>query len=84
MSVISAWVVRITPAHAGKRVIDIRIEGFWEDHPRTRGEKAVIQFVIELVIGSPPHTRGKVRKFLLILLSLRITPAHAGKSRADS
>ena len=29
--------------------------------------------------GSPPHTRGKVKKVVFLCVSTRITPAHAGK-----
>ena len=32
------------------------------------------------ILGSPPHTRGKVDDFFRLLLQFRITPAHAGKS----
>ena len=31
-------------------------------------------------MGSPPHTRGKALFYVTILHSMRITPAHAGKS----
>ena len=31
--------------------------------------------------GSPPHTRGKGNCFKTRIITLRITPAHAGKSK---
>ena len=51
---------RITPAHAGKR------SGGWSaglavwDHPRTCGEKGGQLYLHVVVVGSPPHMRGKV------------------------
>ena len=51
-----------------------------EDHPRTRGEKAALRVDLQVVLGSPPHTRGKVRKNSIRGCISRITPAHAGKS----
>ena len=51
----------ITPAHAGKRYISCRLYDASEDHPRTRGEKYLLQSVSQLTLGSPPHTRGKVK-----------------------
>ena len=71
---------RITPAHAGKSFGGCcRIHGRW-DHPRTRGEKSYCQLYSFLFIGSPPHTRGKVKLYSYASNGNRITPAHAGKS----
>ena len=51
--------LRITPAHAGKsQYFYKKSEGF-RDHPRTRGEKQKLLFLILAIQGSPPHTRGK-------------------------
>ena len=51
----------ITPAYAGKRakIIDKLVKS--GDHPRIRGEKAVMVVIFSPNLGSPPHTRGKVR-----------------------
>ena len=49
----------ITPAHAGKRPEYTFITSLYEDHPRTRGEKYALVKVMLLILGSPPHTRGK-------------------------
>ena len=50
------------------------------DHPRTCGEKAYISETAEVKSGSPPHMRGKGKREIGCNSSLRITPAHAGKS----
>ena len=53
----------ITPAHAGKsRCPALRNDYFW-DHPRTCGEKQVSRFEKRLLLGSPPHMRGKACGF---------------------
>ena len=75
-----AWPAGITPAHAGKSNDYTELGNHAEDHPRTRGEKAGRKWVLAAVGGSPPHTRGKAVYVRACLLSLRITPAHAGKS----
>ena len=70
----------ITPAHAGKRIINFYEEHIEEDHPRTCGEKEARQWPKEQVWGSPPHMRGKDSNKSGKSAPLRITPAHAGKS----
>ena len=35
-----------------------------------------------MMLGSPPRMRGKDRKTVIILSLVRITPAHAGKSKS--
>ena len=70
---------RITPAHAGKSRVKLTNLNWIQDHPRTCGEKlrnAVIQWG---VIGSPPHMRGKAKSSFSLMITMRITPAHAGK-----
>ena len=70
----------ITPAHAGKRCRptgQCRARG---DHPRTCGEKLSRLKWAALCQGSPPHMRGKAFITDEVLDSVRITPAHAGKS----
>ena len=49
----------ITPAYAGKRPIREKRGRLHRDHPRIRGEKSMILASMRLVVGSPPHTRGK-------------------------
>ena len=71
---------RITPAHAGKSSQLVTGDPGDKDHPRTRGEKSFRSYLILMNLGSPPHTRGKAQKVGYLHPSIRITPAHAGKS----
>ena len=72
--------LRITPAHAGKTApVFVTIVSI-ADHPRTCGENSFIAPESEFNNGSPPHMRGKRDKFKQYVGSLRITPAHAGKT----
>ena len=70
---------RITPAHAGKSPRALRRPGGRRDHPRTCGEKALLFLGLPLMLGSPPHMRGKVALKGLLHITSGITPAHAGK-----
>ena len=77
-------VTGITPAHAGKRLTRaLRPVTPW-DHPRTRGEKLRILRRPRVVLGSPPHTRGKEWYIKPEEMESRITPAHAGKRQKTS
>ena len=71
---------RITPAHAGKSFLFYSFFFVWWDHPRTCGEKGKFRRESRPLRGSPPHMRGKVKAFSLLLCVVGITPAHAGKS----
>ena len=71
---------RITPAHAGKRrILTLFTRGRW-DHPRTCGEKVHSAFLHSILLGSPPHMRGKDYAKVGNGYVAGITPAHAGKS----
>ena len=71
--------VRITPAHAGKSVIE-RLHSFFDkDHPRACGEKRHSCPFFLPPSGSPPRMRGKVGDNKSAFSMARITPAHAGK-----
>ena len=72
--------VRITPAHAGKSQLACLWGRVCQDHPRTRGEKSGDEILMGPVAGSPPHTRGKVKRTTTFWNRKGITPAHAGKS----
>ena len=74
------FVLRITPAYAGKRLICHRCCFSIQDHPRLRGEKEVYFVDYSTITGSPPLTRGKGDEFEALLLQYGITPAYAGKS----
>ena len=70
----------ITPAHAGKSFITNIVTSAPRDHPRTCGEKVDFLLFANVAIGSPPHMRGKGHNIIIRFHSVRITPAHAGKS----
>ena len=73
--------MRITPAHAGKRLFADENGELSRDHPRTCGEKLKKNMPTQIAKGSPPHMRGKGEKIGFENYSLGITPAHAGKSK---
>ena len=68
-----------TPAQAGKSCSDCRCFNRRWDHPCTGGEKIVETIADLLLMGSPPHRRGKVNGRHTPLMIMRITPAQAGK-----
>ena len=70
---------RITPAYAGKSVVQNFFIPFRQDHPRLCGEKLDKAFGLLLVWGSPPPMRGKALPFLQDTFPPGITPAYAGK-----
>ena len=80
--------VRIIPAYAGSTsgvcygCVDVG------DHPRIRGEHAVVRLERQLPIGSSPHTRGAPPAGAGAFGISRIIPAYAGStppgSRASS
>ena len=72
--------LRITPAHAGKRIEKEPPDKESWDHPRACGEKDRKGQTLFLVPGSPPRMRGKAMQLFVMLGGLGITPAHAGKS----
>ena len=71
---------RITPACAGKskalQLMKLRLG----DHPRMCGEKKKKFNIGNGLCGSPPHVRGKEELIDRVNISIRITPACAGKS----
>ena len=71
---------RITPAYAGKSYGSPGAGIPLKDHPRIRGEKQKMACKELLLMGSPPHTRGKVFNNYDNFSINRITPAYAGKS----
>ena len=70
----------ITPACAGKRLVPIKHNRVFRDHPRMRGEKLTGALTYMLPVGSPPHARGKVGFKTTSVTRPGITPACAGKS----
>ena len=70
---------RITPACAGKSKAIRSVDQIVEDHPRMCGEKIRELKYKYLHLGSPPHVRGKVAHDEIVIASVGITPACAGK-----
>ena len=70
----------ITPAHAGKSRSPWQLPAAAQDHPRTCGEKKLMNHSDPAITGSPPHMRGKGSQAGISRATDRITPAHAGKS----
>ena len=71
---------RITPAYAGKRILERACAGSGRDHPRVCGEKNTTTERAEFGVGSPPRMRGKDAERLNQRGVVGITPAYAGKS----
>ena len=72
---------RITPAQAGKRRFARANSPITKDHPRACGEKYSAHAQGRNQRGSPPRMRGKVEVPETSRHPIRITPAHAGKSK---
>ena len=71
---------RITPADAGKTLIMPTVLNSDWDHPRGCGENLLLHLRLRLLLGSPPRMRGKHSSKNVNMLSMRITPADAGKT----
>ena len=50
--------IRITPAHAGNTLKDLKTFHNPGDHPRTCGEYIELSEAQKQLTGSPPHMRG--------------------------
>ena len=74
----------ITPACAGKSVLQMIQFIQHGDHPRMCGEKEDELDRYRRPEGSPPHVRGKVSSDSAVLTMPGITPACAGKRRRTS
>ena len=75
---------RITPAHAGKTFSKSAAAELIADHPRACGENIGGKATALKRLGSPPRMRGKQPLSSHCRCSRRITPAHAGKTKAAS
>ena len=71
---------RITPAWAGKSAGLALLLPRAGDHPRMGGEKQVVRLLPAVLLGSPPHGRGKAPLAAVRQSAVWITPAWAGKS----
>ena len=70
---------RITPAYAGKRIVEFACSCRFQDHPRVCGEKQKQKWREPKETGSPPRMRGKAIMLALPSIGIGITPAYAGK-----
>ena len=71
---------RITPAYAGKSIVNEMYGTDIRDHPRVCGEKPAEIQKSQKGKGSPPRMRGKGNGRLENCITTGITPAYAGKS----
>ena len=74
------WSVGLIPAHAGKTPSTIRTAAPRTAHPRSRGENQTRALPRRWCWGSSPLTRGKRASDRRKRRSLRLIPAHAGKT----
>ena len=72
--------IGITPAYAGKSKESHFVRYARRDHPRVCGEKEKLRDAYALLMGSPPRMRGKGPAGQILVVSVGITPACAGKS----
>ena len=84
VAVFDSLPVGITPAHAGKSDKFKIKETMKGDHPRACGEKSGVRPNQTKCTGSPPRMRGKATVHEWKRGGNRITPAHAGKSKAGT
>ena len=73
----------ITPAYAGKTGGKIMTPAEFQDHPRIRGKDVNNHNIEHLLIGSPPHTRERLRDCISTKTKSGITPAYAGKTDSE-
>ncbi len=75
----AVFLLRITPACAGKSFHQLNFRLIRQDHPRMRGEKLIAVVFVGVCLGSPPHARGKDTSYHYGRSCAGITPACAGK-----
>ena len=76
----AGYVIRITPADAGKTFGTRNCGRSAQDHPRGCGENDSTALKAEADAGSPPRMRGKPYRMRAYRECTRITPADAGKT----
>ena len=75
---------RLIPAHAGKTAATTSTSVLRTAHPRSRGENPVRRSGKRSLPGSSPLTRGKHFAWVVGGISLRLIPAHAGKTMSGT
>ena len=73
-------VSRITPAYAGKTPSRTHRPSSIKDHPRVCGKDVTITPQLKNIPGSPPRMRERLEFAPAGGLTVRITPAYAGKT----
>ena len=73
--------VRLIPAHAGKTINNVVTCHNQSAHPRSRGENSNADPSATPMTGSSPLTRGKPETRRAGAASIRLIPAHAGKTQ---
>ena len=71
---------RLIPAHAGKTSVASTLPGSKRAHPRSRGENRTPSRMRVYTSGSSPLTRGKLAAVNPTFATVRLIPAHAGKT----
>ena len=71
---------RIIPACAGNTSGVRRLGLVMADHPRMRGEHALVRRIVTGTTGSSPHARGTRRTEMGLPVGMRIIPACAGNT----
>ena len=51
-----------------------------QKHPHTRGEDKIRMTETGAIRETPPHTWGRLNGLLVLILGLRNTPTHVGKT----
>src|SRR5262245_59348684 len=70
--------VGIIPACAGSSRSTTGLRTRSRDHPRVRGEQALLRLTLSPLVGSPPRARGAVGRAEQAAAQPGITPACAG------
>ena len=73
------FLLRITPAHAGRIDSFGWVLGVMEDHPRACGKNVLKIRTVSARVGSPPRMREEFHFRFVRLRTNGITPAHAGR-----
>ena len=78
--IVDAWVAGIIPACAGSTRLRSHRMGTYGDHPRMRGEHALLQSPMKPTVGSSPHARGARERRRAAHKRPGIIPACAGST----
>ena len=73
---------RIIPAHAGQTLEGARKRVETADHPRACGANPAATLFASPATGSSPRMRGKHTCGAVVIVNVRIIPAHAGQTAA--